>query len=198
MDRRIAKTKAAIIRAYLELTSTKDNHRITVTEIARIADIDRKTFYLHYSQVEDILEEMIHEKISALDALLRNNGYYEEPSNYFLVVKSLNELILSDVALFTRMAKDPIFNGFWWRVESLLYEAILNNMRTDKEGENYKWIYARFTASGNIAVYKAWLLDHHGIDMNAMNDEESIKNYLRVSRLFSHTADYEDKVTSSL
>ena len=47
-DRRVRKTKKAIQEAYFKLLEKKKTEKITVAEITREADIDRKTFYLHY------------------------------------------------------------------------------------------------------------------------------------------------------
>ncbi len=48
-DRRVRKTKKAIQDAYFRLLEKKRTEKITVAEITREADIDRKTFYLHYT-----------------------------------------------------------------------------------------------------------------------------------------------------
>ena len=57
-DRRINKTKAAIYRALLELLETREYSKITVTELTELADINRKTFYNHYSDISDVINEI--------------------------------------------------------------------------------------------------------------------------------------------
>ena len=44
MDRRVARTKKNIYYALFQLVQTKAIDEITVSELARAADIDRKTF----------------------------------------------------------------------------------------------------------------------------------------------------------
>lgn len=44
VDRRIEKTRKAIHKAYLEYITEKNSSRITVSELARRADIDEKHF----------------------------------------------------------------------------------------------------------------------------------------------------------
>ena len=56
-DRRVTRTKAALTAALFELLGEKDFSKISVTELTRRADVDRKTFYLHYQTVDEILEE---------------------------------------------------------------------------------------------------------------------------------------------
>ena len=57
MDRRKRKTRNSIRKAFNELLLKKEYNTITITEIATTADIDRKTFYLHYNSIDDILKE---------------------------------------------------------------------------------------------------------------------------------------------
>ena len=56
-DRRIIRTKKAIDAALDKLLTEKDVSKITVSAIAREADIDRKTFYLHYSSIEELFSQ---------------------------------------------------------------------------------------------------------------------------------------------
>ena len=48
-DRRVLKTKRAIYNAFVELLSEKEINHITITDISKKADINRKTFYNYYS-----------------------------------------------------------------------------------------------------------------------------------------------------
>ena len=61
-DRRVRKTKKAIQEAYFRLLEKKKTEKITVAEITREADIDRKTFYLHYTSVQDLIREFTEAK----------------------------------------------------------------------------------------------------------------------------------------
>jgi len=65
-DRRIRKTHAALIAALRELMKSKLFLSITVSELCEKADINRSTFYYHYSSTEDVLyelHEMLFEKM---------------------------------------------------------------------------------------------------------------------------------------
>lgn len=55
-DLRIIKTKEALEEALLTLLNEKSLDSITVTEICRLAKINRGTFYTHYGQIEDLFE----------------------------------------------------------------------------------------------------------------------------------------------
>lgn len=57
-DRRVEKTKQAMRHAFVELLKRKPYNAITISELTREADIDRRTFYLHYESIEDLVKEM--------------------------------------------------------------------------------------------------------------------------------------------
>ena len=58
-DRRVRKTKKRLCRrALAALWPEKPLKSITVREISELADINRGTFYLHYSDVFDMVEKL--------------------------------------------------------------------------------------------------------------------------------------------
>ena len=57
-DKRVLKTKKAITTAFMELTLEKDIRKITVSDIAERAVINRSTFYLHYADAKDVLDDI--------------------------------------------------------------------------------------------------------------------------------------------
>ena len=60
-DRRTRYTRQVIKEAFLKLLEEKEYPKITVTEICRLAEINRGTFYLHYYDTADVLDlSLIH------------------------------------------------------------------------------------------------------------------------------------------
>ncbi len=75
MDRRIKYTKKTIKDTFIKLLDEKDIKKITVSEICKIADINRATFYRYYLDVYDLLDKIQEEFIEELKA-----PYLENPS----------------------------------------------------------------------------------------------------------------------
>ena len=57
-DRRVERTRNAIITAFKEMIVEKEFKEITIKELAERANINRKTFYLHYESMEEILFDL--------------------------------------------------------------------------------------------------------------------------------------------
>ena len=57
MDKRIIKTKKVIYSSLNKILLKKEIGDISITELCESAQISRKTFYLHYSSIYDVIEE---------------------------------------------------------------------------------------------------------------------------------------------
>lgn len=66
MDRRVKYTKKIIKDTFLELLAEKDITKITVSEICKIADINRATFYRYYLDVFNLLDSIKDEFVDEL------------------------------------------------------------------------------------------------------------------------------------
>ncbi|MBR4027173.1 MAG: TetR/AcrR family transcriptional regulator [Lachnospiraceae bacterium] len=158
MDRRIQKTKKAIQSAYMTLLFEKNTTKITITEIAKKANIDRKTFYLHYESTNEIIREIAKEKLDALLIYLEEKNFFHTPYNTHIYFQCINQLLQQDISLFQHIVKHPDFHYFWEQIEDVMIQTFTDYLSTkvDLKKEELK-IYAIFLASGINAVYTQWL-----------------------------------------
>ncbi|GLC89610.1 TetR/AcrR family transcriptional regulator [Lysinibacillus piscis] len=68
-DRRILKSKKAIQCTFLSMLIEDGFDEITVKEITEIADISRKTFYLHYVDKYDLLDTIVTQRLQELEVI---------------------------------------------------------------------------------------------------------------------------------
>ncbi len=76
MDKRYEKKELLLKETFKELLSNKYYENITVQELTNKAKIDRKTFYLHYNTLDDLLKSIqndlankFNERVKGLDPL---------------------------------------------------------------------------------------------------------------------------------
>ena len=76
MDKRYEKKELLIKETFKELLSNKNYEDITVQELTNKDKIDRKTFYLHYNTLDDLLKSIqnelankFNERVKGLDPL---------------------------------------------------------------------------------------------------------------------------------
>ncbi|WP_054637466.1 TetR/AcrR family transcriptional regulator [Thalassobacillus sp. C254] len=56
-DRRVARTRTLIRNTFAELIVEKGLDRVTIKDLTERADINRGTFYLHFQDKYDLLEQ---------------------------------------------------------------------------------------------------------------------------------------------
>lgn len=71
IDRRIVRTRQAIREAFISLIEEKGFDALSVKDIAAKANINRGTFYLHYQDKFDLLEQTEAELISSIREIVR-------------------------------------------------------------------------------------------------------------------------------
>lgn len=156
MDRRVIRTRAAIQQAYFQLLVEKEDNKISISEIARGAGIDRKTFYLHYDSKEGIIRKFCDAQIEKMTASLNEAGFFHHPFDSTVLFTALNSYFSSDDEFSRTVAVNEHFNFFWKRAEMLLKDTIIRFYR-DKVilSEKELTILASYIASGVIAAYRS-------------------------------------------
>lgn len=159
MDRRVIKTREAIQRSYFELLKQKQGDRITVAEVTRNANIDRKTFYLHYTCIDDVWNNFCDEKIEELLESLRKTDFWENPIHIKTFFIAMNEVFEKDMDSI-RFLSNSFLQSFCDKVNDILVEALLNKYseRVTVSKERMK-IYCEFLVSGMIHLYQEFLTD---------------------------------------
>lgn len=74
-------TTTAIKNALLDTLRTKEFSRITVAELCTHADIHRTTFYLHYSRIDDVLQEVIDDALAEIGEVFDQFPYCIEDTS---------------------------------------------------------------------------------------------------------------------
>lgn len=72
VDRRVLRSRKAIIDAFDRLLEEKSLDQITVSAIAREANIDRKTFYVHFGTIDGLLDALAEERVDEILDVMEN------------------------------------------------------------------------------------------------------------------------------
>ena len=98
-DRRVRKTKAQLRAGLAKLMQTKSIKEITVKELVDEVDINRSTFYLHYTDIYQMLESIEDELEGEINQIVNNHpvdSYYKES---FPMIKEILEVLLKSLHL---------------------------------------------------------------------------------------------------
>ncbi|HIW76558.1 MULTISPECIES: TetR/AcrR family transcriptional regulator [Gordonibacter] len=170
-DRRFVRTEKAIRDAFLRLIEEQDFHKITVTAIAREADIDRKTFYLHYETVDAVADAIVREKAETFVRLLREGSFFDrntvDVTDLFF---SLSAGPAPDLLRTRKMYKHITAEEMLEKIEAALTEALIEEDRLDlTHARPYVSYCVSFFVAGLFAIYRRWLASDSAISLDEIS-----------------------------
>ncbi len=107
-DRRFRKNKKEIRRAFIDLVIEKGYRKITISDIAERADINRMTFYAHYDTVEDVFTEFVDDMAAEIETAMLEKESFDIDEFFEL----LNGLMLSEESFFRYVATEGKCSDF--------------------------------------------------------------------------------------
>lgn len=158
VDRRVARTKKSIEDAFEKLVGETDYSKITVSAIAKEANINRKTFYLHYSSVEDVLDSLTKQHAQRAVRTIAEQGLFEKrPLDADAIAQALGESY-REARLFNPlfMRKLPIshlIDAAQPQLENFIAKAREEQGLPPKKNLGY---YVRFFLGGLFQAYESW------------------------------------------
>jgi len=173
MDRRIKKTKESVRTAYLNLLKEKPAEKITISEIARNANIDRKTFYLHYSSVNDLVNSIFQEGFDDFYEYIGEQGIHENPFNAEIILEGINHLVSHQLSFYQEISKNSNSDFFWSRIRELLSNEIQNHYREKIQTYKCLKVDAEFFSSAIIGAYSSWLRGECSLTIEELKEHVS-------------------------
>ena len=82
-------TKDLIKKEFMNLLDKKTLNKITVTELAKKCDIERKTFYYHYENLEQLIKEIFESELDVVIEEFNENLSWED--SFILAAKFILE-----------------------------------------------------------------------------------------------------------
>lgn len=161
VDKRVEKTRKAIINAFKEMIIEKEFKEITIKDLAERANINRKTFYLHYCSMEDILFDFALDISELLFDILERRGYFANPSfDINILIESIDELINTNYELTKKIISANSYRFFARNIKDLVKDSLIRKYRKTVNLSDYLLnITGDFIASGLSKVLKDWFED---------------------------------------
>ncbi len=157
MDRRIIKTKRAIRNAFAELLTIKSLKDICVKDVADLAEINRKTFYNYYSGINQILEEIENEIVSAFDRALKDITPRDSLKNPYLLFSRLTSIINQDIDFYECLLKSKSNATLMEKLLALLKERMIAYYADQTDlNQQALAITADFMFAGLLEGYRSW------------------------------------------
>lgn len=165
-DRRVQYTKRVLKEAVLSLLKIKSIDELTIKEICESADVNRGTFYLHYSQPLDVLREIendfIETNLKSFDTYWGNERDPKPMETIFLCIMENKELC----RILMGENGDP---QFMKRMVTLSRDAVIEEWQKEFPAagrENLDFLFD-FVFTGTTRLILNWIDDDRGISAEA-------------------------------
>ena len=140
-DRRVRKTKKQLRGALTSLLLEKDISRVTVRDVADLADVNRGTFYAHYSDVYDLLHQLEDDLLRRLDDVGSRHNARQSDGKTFRY--------LTDLFTLASEYSDIFYTLYCRSGDSEFQDKIFNKLK-------YQYLYGASPKSWTTAPRSSW------------------------------------------
>ncbi len=156
-DKRVIRTKKAIKNALFQIMNNKDISEISISELTACANINRRTFYTHYRNITDILDEIETDLVAALTQLLKQNDLADCRNSTARIFLGFHEIVSDEFEYYFEHMRMDVRGRLTSRLRNAIKTstAALYRSTFPNSNENDNMISA-FAAGGFLACYIEW------------------------------------------
>lgn len=160
VDRRVKYTKMVLEDSFIKLLEKKDISQITITEICENADINRATFYAHYSDQNDLLKKIEYKLLDNINAHLAKLDQKNNKVSAVLIAEKIFEYIQENARLCRLLLSERGDFTFQKQIMTLVYDKIITEITDNNKitKEDAEYVYS-FTITGCVGFVQKWLDD---------------------------------------
>ncbi len=153
------RSRRLIKEAYIDLLKSTDANKISITAVVHKADINRGTFYAHYRDPQDVLDEITNDFLENFLQILKEFHYTNFLKDPLPLLKKFSQSFETDMDFFRRLTAAKGCEPFMTKLKVLLVNYITNDVSVPQKVRNesaFK-VSVIFFCSGIVAVYQDWL-----------------------------------------
>ena len=154
-NRRVRMTKKLIKDAYLELLETNPSEKISVTDICRIADVNRSTFYMYYEDPIVLRQDIENDLMDQIPVLSEMPSEITSDEQFVDILESFFTYIKDNDRMFRILILQSDNRAFNRRLIDAVLEKyrILSRANSERLAK-YEYV---FIVSGVIGLLGAWI-----------------------------------------
>lgn len=179
------RSRKLIKKAVVDLLYEKPLDKITVTDVVKRADINRGTFYAHYTDISSVLDSLVEDAFSTLELTLRESPAGETPDPLSLLTR-IQEIFERDLEFYRKVLTVNVSTAILERLRdfSLNYMAEHEKDFSNCSHDSYTFIIT-FFSDGLVMMYRDWFAGHLPLTLNELTQKaaEVIRQLLKVNSL---------------
>lgn len=156
-DKRVIRTKKAIKAALFRIMEEKDISSISISELTREANVNRRTFYTHYHSITDILEEIEGDLVEALGRLVEGIDRKTPRQSAYDLFIGLDSLITVEFSYYFQLVRVDMRSMLMSRLKNVIKgmtDTLLEQL-CKRHGANAA-VISPFIVGGFFNMYLEW------------------------------------------
>ncbi len=134
-DLRVLKTHKLIRSSFLNLIDEKGFECITINDIAKKAQINRSTFYLHYCDKYDLLDRTVDETLGKLLGLVASEAHIRgrnlDIDSFTQNIQAILKLIAEDALFYKTIFGENGMSGIRKKMMDILKQKLAQSFREE-------------------------------------------------------------------
>jgi len=158
-DRRVRYTNMMIRKSFIALLAQKPISKITVKEICEDADINRATFYSHFTDQYHLLHAIEDEIIQDIIQYLNTEPGCDLETTWSETLIKIFEYVYAYAEVCSILLGDTGDDSFQQQIMEVVQREIISALTTAAEGvslEDIEYLYT-FVALGAVGIIRKWL-----------------------------------------
>lgn len=171
-DRRIKRTKMLLQNALVDLMLEKAVGKISVKELTQKADVNRSTFYLHYLDIYDMLEQMENEFVETIQGFFHDFFTPLPTSMPLTLFVNISEWLEQDKEYYVKLLRGSASGYIFEELESRIRDEFLTLLYLiflDEESLDLR-TRVNFTVSGTVGVLRMWVMEGGNISLFELSE----------------------------
>lgn len=166
-NQRTKLSKLLMKNAFMDLLKEKGSvNKISVRELCERAELNRSTFYAHYNEPKDLLNEIETELLQATENHLKHIVKENDEGAHKYILSFLKYIKENDKQFRTLLidSVDPDFRSRFMQ-QSIIHFFINLQVELPKELEQYIFSYI---LNGSTGIILQWMRSDYSVDENAI------------------------------
>lgn len=171
-DRRVKRTKMLLQNALVDLMLEKAVGKISVKELTQKADVNRSTFYLHYLDIYDMLEQMENEFVETIQGFFHDFFTPLPTSMPLTLFVNISEWLEQDKEYYVKLLRGSASGYIFEELESRIRDEFLTLLYLiflDEESLDLR-TRVNFTVSGTVGVLRMWVMEGGNISLIELSE----------------------------
>ena len=174
-DKRSRKSRQAIKEAFKEMVLTQEMSHIVIKDLAEKADVNRKTFYLHYTDVYNVLEDVEDELLEDIKKIFGKFDMDKIKTDPYPLLIAISEGVTgSENETFNKLLFSSTISGnFLGKIKDMLKKELFNSYRFNSSTAPNVAFILSFIVSGVVDCYRDWYLSDRSESLEELARELS-------------------------